>query len=76
IVTRDTNPEAVIISYKDYLGYKELLKKISELQQDKAFEKSQEQFKKWLKEKGLNIENISDKDISWIIRTLEINKDK
>ena len=34
IITRDTNPEAAIISYSDYLNYKEILRQLQAFKQD------------------------------------------
>ena len=36
IITRDTNPEPAIISYRDYLNFKEIMKQLQEFKHNKA----------------------------------------
>ena len=73
IVTRDSKPEAVIIPYKKYIESKELFSQIYRLKYEGAFQKSKIRFKEWLKEKGIDPGKISDKDLEWIVKELEIN---
>jgi len=73
IVTRDCIPEVVIISYRKYMEDKKLLKQIEELKYEKLIKKSQTQFKDWLKQKGFDVSQLSDKEISEIIKNLQIN---
>jgi len=52
IITRDTSPEAAIISYSDYLNFKEIMRQLQAFKQDKALENAQKQFKERLSHKG------------------------
>ncbi len=73
IVTRDSNPEVVIMSYKKYIENKKLINQIWELRYEKSMQKSQLQFKEWLKQKGYDINNLSEKEILEMIKNLQIN---
>lgn len=73
IVTRDSNPEVVIMSYKKYIENKKLINQIWELRYEKSMKKSQLQFKEWLKQKGYNVNNLSEKEICEMIKNLHIN---
>jgi len=73
IITRDSNPEVVIISYKKYLENKKLLNQIWELRYEKSIKKSQLQFKEWLKKKGYDIDKLSEEEIGDIVKNLQIN---
>jgi len=73
IVTRDSIPEVVIMSYKKYLENKELLNQIWKFKYEKSIQKSQLQFKEWLKQKGYNVNKLSEKEILDIIKNLQIN---
>lgn len=73
IVTRDSIPEVVIISYKKYLENKELLNQIWEFKYEKSMQKSQLQFKEWLKQKGYDVNKLSEKEILDMIKNLQIN---
>lgn len=74
IVTRDANPEAVIISYSDYLKHKEVLKKYIELKNDSARENSKDKIKEWLSGFGVRSEIIPEEEIIKMLKDLEINK--
>ncbi len=73
IITRDSNPEVVIISYKKYLENKKLLNQIWELRYEKSIKKSQLQFKEWLKKKGYDIDKLSEEEIGDMVKNLQIN---
>ena len=73
IVTRDSNPEVVIMSYEKYIENKKLLNKIWELKYEKSMQKSQIQFKEWLKQKGYDTNNLSAEEICEMIKDLQIN---
>ena len=73
IITRGSKPEAVIIPYQKYIESKELFRQIYRLKYEGAFKNSKIQFKEWLKEKGIDPGKISDKDLDWIVKELEIN---
>ena len=73
IVTRDSIPEAVIISYKKYIENKELLNQMHELIYEKSVKKSQLQFKEWLTQKGYDTEKLSEEEIGEMIKNLQVN---
>ncbi|MDD5622489.1 MAG: type II toxin-antitoxin system Phd/YefM family antitoxin [Actinomycetota bacterium] len=73
IVTRDSVPEAVIISYKKYIENKKLLNQMSELIYEKSVKKSRLQFKEWLMQKGYDTDKLSEEEISDMIKNLQIN---
>jgi len=52
---------------------RKLLKQMEELKYEKLIKKSQTQFKDWLKQKGFDVGQLSDKEISEIIKNLQIN---
>ena len=74
IVTRDANPEAVIISYSDYLKHKEILKQFIELKNESARENSKDRIKEWLSGFGVKTEVIPEEEIVKMLKELEINK--
>ena len=74
IVTRDANPEAVIISYSDYLKHKEILKQFIELKNESARENSKDRVKEWLSGFGVKTEVIPEEEIIKMLKDLEINK--
>ena len=74
IVTRDANPEAVIISYSDYLKHKEVLKQFIELKNASARENSKDRIMEWLSGFGVKTEKIPEEDIMKMLKDLEINK--
>ena len=76
IITRDTNPEAAIISYSDYLNFKEIMRQLQEFKKDKALKSAQKQFKEWLSDNGLGSDKIPEKEIEKMIRDLNINNEK
>jgi len=76
IITRGSKPEAAIMPYKKYIESKELFRQVYRLKYEGAFKKSKLQFKEWLKEKGVDSSKISDKDLDWIVKELEINNEK
>jgi len=61
------------MSYAKYLENKELLNQIWEFKYEKSMQKSQLQFKEWLKQKGYDIDNLSEKEILDMIKNLQIN---
>ena len=67
IITRDSKPEAVIISYDNYLKTKELIEESWKYRFEKALTESQELFKKWLIKKGYDFSKLSEEDIGRII---------
>lgn len=73
IVTRDSIPEAVIISYKKYIENKKLLSQVQELMYEKSVKKSQLQFKEWLTQKGYDTEKLSEEEIGEMIKNLQVN---
>ncbi|HEY0088525.1 MAG TPA: type II toxin-antitoxin system Phd/YefM family antitoxin [Candidatus Lokiarchaeia archaeon] len=73
IVTRDSIPEVVIMSYKKYIENKKLLKQIGELKYEKSIKKSLLQFKEWLTQKGYDAEKLSEEETYEIIKNLQIN---
>ena len=75
IVTRDSNPEVVFMSYKKYLENKKLINQIWKLKYEKSVKKSKLQFKEWLKEKGYDVNKLSEEEIGKMIKNLQINND-
>ena len=73
IITRDTTPEAAIISYSDYLNFKEIMRQLQAFKQDKALVNAQKQFKEWLSDKGLSLDEIPEKEIERMVRELNVN---
>jgi prevent-host-death family protein len=73
IVTRDSVPEAVIISYKKYIENKKLLNQMNELIYEKSVKKSKLQFKEWLAQKGYDAEKLSEEEIGEMIKNLQVN---
>ncbi len=73
IITRDSIPEAVIMSYKKYVENKKLLDQVRELKYEKSIKRSQIQFKEWLKRKGLDMAKLSEEEISKMIKNLQAN---
>lgn len=73
IVTRDSVPEAVIISYKKYIENKKLINQMNELIYEKSVKKSRLQFKEWLTQKGYDIEKLSEEEIGDMIKNLQVN---
>ena len=73
IITRDTSPEAAIISYSDYLNFKEIMRQLQSFKQDKALVNAQKQFKEWLSDKGLSLDEIPEKEIERMARELNVN---
>ena len=74
IVTRDANPEAVIISYSDYLKHKEVLKKYIDLKNESARENTKDRVKEWLSGFGVKTEVIPEEAILKMLKDLEIDK--
>ncbi len=73
IITRDSIPEAVIISYGKYIENKKLIKKIAELQYESSMKKSKGQLKEWLRQKGFEINDLPEEEILDMIKNLHIN---
>jgi prevent-host-death family protein len=67
IITRDSKPEAVIMSYNNYLKTKELMEETWKYRFEKALNESNEIFKKWLTEKGYDFNKLSEEEIERII---------
>jgi prevent-host-death family protein len=67
IITRDSKPQAVIISYDDYLKSKELMEENWKYRFEKTLGQSQEIFKKWLTKKGYDFNKLSEEDLERII---------
>ncbi len=67
IITRDSKPQAVIISYDNYLKSKELMEENWKYRFEKTLDESQEIFKKWLTKKGYDFNKLSEEDIERII---------
>lgn len=74
IVTRDANPEAVIISYSDYLKYKEISKKYNKLKNIDAIKNSKNRISEWLSGYGVEKGKIPEEAILKIVEELDINK--
>jgi len=75
IITRDTSPEAAIISYSDYLNFKEIMRQLQAFKQDKALVTAQKQFKEWLSDKGLSSDKIPEKEIERMVRELNVSSE-
>lgn len=75
IITRDTTPEAAIISYSDYLNFKEIMKQLQEFKQDKALKNAKKQFREWLSDNGLGLDKIPEEEIERMIRELNISNE-
>jgi prevent-host-death family protein len=73
IVTRDSIPEAVLISYSKYTENKKLIEKIAELQYENSMKKSKSQLKEWLQQKGVDIKDLPEEEILDMIKNLHIN---
>lgn len=69
IITRDSKPEAVLISYNNYLKAKELMEENWKYRFEKALNESHELSKKWLIEKGYDFDKLSEEDIARIIES-------
>jgi prevent-host-death family protein len=67
IITRDSKPQAVIISYDNYLKTKELMEENWKYRFEKTLGQSQEIFKKWLTKKGYDFNKLSEEDLERII---------
>jgi len=74
IVTRDANPEAVIISYSDYLNFKEISKKYNKLKNIDAIKNSKNRISELLSEYGIEEGKIPEEAILKIVKELDINK--
>jgi len=74
IVTRDANPEAVIISYSDYLKHKEISKKYNKLKNINAMKNSKDRISEWLSEYGVKTDKIPEEAILKMVKELDINK--
>jgi prevent-host-death family protein len=74
IVTRDANPEAVIISYSDYLKHKEISKKFIELKNADVVKNSKNRIRELLSEYGVATEKIPEDEIIKIVEELKLDK--
>jgi len=74
IVTRDANPEAVIISYSDYLNFKEISKKYNKLKNIDAIKNSKNRISELLSEYGIEEGKIPEEAILKIVKELDVSK--
>lgn len=67
IIARDSKPQAVIISYEEYIKNMAMLEESKKLRFEKVLEETREQFMQWLKKRGYDIEKLSEEEIERII---------
>ena len=67
IVTRDSKPEAVIMSYDKYLKNKELILQGRKIRLEKLLVETRRQFNEWLKKKGYDVNKLSEEEVERII---------
>lgn len=67
IVTRDSRPEAVIMSYSEYLKNKEIIEESKKNRFEKTLEETRSHFTDWLKKRGYDIDKLSEEEIYRII---------
>ena len=67
VIARDSKPQAVLISYEEYVRNKEVIEENKKLRFEKVLEKSRMQFSGWLKKRGYDIEKLSEEEIERII---------
>ncbi|MDI6716965.1 MAG: type II toxin-antitoxin system Phd/YefM family antitoxin [Actinomycetota bacterium] len=69
ILTKGSKPEAVIISYEEYLAIKEQEKKLWNERFELALEKSRALFKEWLQRKGYDLDKLTEEELERIIQS-------
>jgi prevent-host-death family protein len=67
VIARNSKPQAVIISYEEYIKNIAMLEESKKLRFEKVLEETREQFTQWLKKRGYDIEKLSDEEIERII---------
>jgi len=67
IIARESRPQAVLISYDEYVRNKEMIEENKKFRFEKVLEKSRMQFLQWLKKRGYDIEKLSEEEIERII---------
>jgi len=67
IISRDSKPQAVIISYDEYVKNRKIIEESSKLRFEKVLEDTRRQFSMWLEKKGYDIEKLSEEEIERII---------
>jgi prevent-host-death family protein len=67
VIARNSKPQAVIISYEEYIKNIAMLEESKKLRFEKILEETREQFTQWLKKRGYDIEKLSDEEIERII---------
>jgi len=68
ILARGSKPEAVIISYEEYLATQERTKELWEKRFNLALKKSRSIFKEWLRKRGYDPDKLTEEEISGIIQ--------
>ncbi len=67
IISRDSKPQAVIISYNEYVRNMKIIEENRKLRFDKTLEEARDQFSRWLKKRGYDIEELSEEEVERII---------
>jgi len=67
IISRDNKPRAVIISYNEYVRNMKIIEENRKLRFDKTLEEARDQFSRWLKKRGYDIEELSEEEVERII---------
>jgi len=67
IISRDSKPRAVIISYNEYVRNMKIIEENRKLRFDKTLEEARDQFSRWLKKRGYDIEKLSEEEVERII---------
>lgn len=67
IIARESRPQAVLISYDEYVRNKEMIEENKKFRFEKVLEKSRMQFLQWLKKRDYDIEKLSEEEIERII---------
>ncbi len=68
IITRDSRPEAVIMSYEEYLKNKKDIEEAKKIKFENVLEKTRSHFAEWLSKKGYDVSKLSDDEIYEIIK--------
>ena len=61
------SPSAVIISYNEYVRNMKIIEENRKLRFDKTLEEARDQFSRWLKKRGYDIEELSEEEVERII---------
>ncbi len=69
VLTRGSRPEAVIISYKEYQALQEQSKSLWNKRFETALKKTRAHFTDWLRQKGYELEKLTDEEIERIIES-------